>query len=393
MQIGQDATRERLSYIDGLRAVAVTGVVFCHAAMGSTIKGTHLWLDGGHGVDLFFVISGFCLSYPTLQKFIFTGKSDFDVVRFATHRIVRILPPYYLATLLLLLVAALSWFLGGAFAPPGTSPLHVQDIVSQVFFLDRGVRLASPPYWTLAVELRWYLLFPVMLALWIRAPRAFIAFALICSVAYFFTRAHNLDIGALPAFMLGIVAADMSLRNHPLCKYAPQVAMAALVAALLIEPFNWTPDEFGVDQHVLIWQANPGWYLASFAAVIAAGKVMWFRRLLSFPLITLVGVGSYSIYLMHYPIVVAVETAIGPTVPAFFVSIVAALIGGLLFYFAAEQWFCHGVVRARIYALIEPRLRTAYGWLERTLPAGALRRGVNAWEPMQPVPLRETQPL
>jgi peptidoglycan/LPS O-acetylase OafA/YrhL len=392
MQIGQDVARERLSYIDGLRAVAVTGVILCHAEMGSPIKGTHLWLDGGHGVDLFFVISGFCLSYPTLRKFIFTGKSDFDVVRFATHRIVRILPPYYLATLLLLLVAALSWFLGGRFAPPGTSPLHVKDIISQLLFLDRGVRLATPPYWTLVVELRWYLLFPAMLALWIRAPRAFIAFALVCSIAYFFTRAHNLDIGALPAFMLGIVAADMSIRNHPLCRYAPQLAAAGLIAAVLIEPFNWTPDEFGTDQHVLIWQANPGWYLASFAAVIAAGRVTWLRRMLSLPLITLIGVASYSIYLMHYPIVVAIEGAIRPTVPAFFASIVAALIGGILFYFAAEQWFCSGIVRNRLYAEVEPRLQIAYAWLERALPSGALRRGTT-WESNQSVPLRETQQL
>jgi peptidoglycan/LPS O-acetylase OafA/YrhL len=242
MRIGQDVARERLSYIDGLRAVAVTGVIFCHAEMGSPIKGWHLWIDGGHGVDRFFVISGFCLSYPTLRKFIFTGESDFDLVRFATHRIVRILPPYYLATLLLLLVAALSWFLGGPFAPPGTLPLHVKDIISQVLFFDRAVRLASPPYWTLVVELRWYLLFPAMLALWMRAPRAFIALAFACSLAYFCTRAHNLDLGALPAFMLGIIAADMSIRNHPLCRYAPHLAIGALVAAFLIEPFNWTPD-------------------------------------------------------------------------------------------------------------------------------------------------------
>jgi peptidoglycan/LPS O-acetylase OafA/YrhL len=121
--------------------------------------------------------------------------------------------------------------------------------------------------------------------------------------------------------------------------------------------------------------------------------VTWLRRVLSLPLIASVGVASYSIYLMHYPIVVAVESAIRPTVPAFLASAVAALIGGFLFYFAVEQWFCSGAVRARLYAQVEPRLRIAYTWLERTLPSGALRRPGSAWESNQPVPLRDTQQL
>jgi peptidoglycan/LPS O-acetylase OafA/YrhL len=373
MQIAEDTTRERLSYIDGLRAVAVIGVVLCHAEMGSPIKGYHAWIEGGHGVDLFFVISGFCLSYPTLRKFILNGKSEFDLVRFATHRVVRIMPPYYLATLLLLFVALLSRFLGGSFAPPGTLPLHPGDIVSQFLLVDRAVRLASPPYWTLLVELRWYILFPALLALWIRAPRAFIASAVLIFIAYFFTRAHSLDAGALPAFMLGIVAADMSIRNHALCKYAPQLAIAGVGIALLIEPYNWTPNEFGVDQNFLIWQANPGWYLAAFALVIAAGRVLWLRRLLSIPVVAFLGVASYSIYLMHYPIIVAIETATRGAVPAFLASVVAAVIGGVLFYFAVEQWFCGGFVRARLYAEVEPRLRFAHAWLERKLPSSVLR--------------------
>jgi len=314
-----------------------------------------------------------------LRKFVLNGKSDFDVVRFATHRVVRIFPPYYLATLVLLLVAALSWFLGGDFAPPGTVALHPIDIVGQLLLLDRGVRLASPPYWTLVIELRWYLLFPVLLALWIRAPRAFLVLASAISIAYFFTRARSLDIGALPAFMLGIVAADMSIRNHALCKYALRFAIAAVGVALLIEPFDWTPNRLGIDEHVVIWQANPGWYLAAFGLVIAAGRVLWLRRLLSIPFFAFLGVASYSIYLMHYPIVIAIESATRPTVAAFFASIVAALIGGVLFYFAVEQWFCGGVVRARLYALVEPRLRSAYAWLAQALPSSVLRPTERDW--------------
>jgi peptidoglycan/LPS O-acetylase OafA/YrhL len=52
--------------------------------------------QGSHGVELFFVLSGFCLAYPTLAK-LRAGKGSFDVARYAAHRIVRIAPPYYIA--------------------------------------------------------------------------------------------------------------------------------------------------------------------------------------------------------------------------------------------------------------------------------------------------------
>src|SRR5581483_4819865 len=54
-------------------------------------------LHGNHGVDLFFVLSGFCLSYPTLAKLRTEGTASFEIARYAAHRLVRIVPPYWLA--------------------------------------------------------------------------------------------------------------------------------------------------------------------------------------------------------------------------------------------------------------------------------------------------------
>src|SRR5690242_19069564 len=60
--------RHRIAYVDGLRAVAVLLVVAFHAAKYSGMSPAgpmaSLLRAGSHGVDLFFVLSGFCLSYP-----------------------------------------------------------------------------------------------------------------------------------------------------------------------------------------------------------------------------------------------------------------------------------------------------------------------------------------
>src|ERR1700728_4215260 len=98
----------RVEYIDGLRACAVLGVLFCHAALlmpawaSIAVSSTgaplywlgHALVEGAHGVGLFFVLSGLCLSYPTIKRLRQNGSAQFDLVRFAAHRIVRIFPPY-----------------------------------------------------------------------------------------------------------------------------------------------------------------------------------------------------------------------------------------------------------------------------------------------------------
>ncbi len=91
-----DGIPNRIGYIDGLRAVAVLSVVAFHAAIYGHVEQTRLLarivFQGHRGVELFFVISGFCLSYPTLLALSKGARPTFDIVKFGAKRIVRILP-------------------------------------------------------------------------------------------------------------------------------------------------------------------------------------------------------------------------------------------------------------------------------------------------------------
>jgi peptidoglycan/LPS O-acetylase OafA/YrhL len=366
-------SHERLPFIDGLRAIAALGVIVCHTEMVDPVHGQHVLLDLGHGVDLFFVLSGFCLAYPTLRKRASLGTASLNLGRFALHRIVRILPPYYFATLLLLGVGAISWLRGGVFAPPGTAPLTPMDVVGQFFMLDRGVALASPPYWTLLVETRWYVLFPALLALWMRWPRVFIVALIAIDIAYVGTRARSLDLGTLPAFMLGIVAAEVLVRQYWLSERTIPFALGviALAAAVALEPVITAPDLRGIEHYDLIYQSNPGWHLVAFFVVIAAGRAARLRKALSWSPLVFLGVASYSIYLMHYPIVIALGHAMRHGRLTFVGIVIAAVAGGVAFYYLAEQWFCGGPVRAWCYARLEPRLQLIGAWLCGAKPGDA----------------------
>src|SRR5581483_12332502 len=96
--------QQRLSYVDGLRAIAVLAVVVEHVAsylfQANSVPG-QITRSGMHGVDLFFVISGFCLSYPVIARLHEKGMATFDAVKYLAHRAVRILPPYYIAIVVL----------------------------------------------------------------------------------------------------------------------------------------------------------------------------------------------------------------------------------------------------------------------------------------------------
>ena len=93
--------KQRIAYIDGLRAVAILSVVVHHTAKynPSLALGAlrHTLLEGAHGVDLFFVLSGFCLSYPALAALRDGSTGRFDAVRYWARRLVRILPPFWIA--------------------------------------------------------------------------------------------------------------------------------------------------------------------------------------------------------------------------------------------------------------------------------------------------------
>jgi peptidoglycan/LPS O-acetylase OafA/YrhL len=310
------APRHRIGYIDGLRAIAVLAVVVAHSVAPG--------LGQSFGVMLFFVISGFCLSYPTLAKLQDHGAADFAVYRYAAHRVVRILPPYYIAIALLF---------GCAFFVPGLTRVSTLDMVRQALFLDWHTALLTGPFWSLPVEFRWYFLFPIGLWLWTRSPRAFFTTMFVVVVAAQATRATSVDLVALPAFLSGIVAAQLRVRHNQLARFALPLCIIMLVVAFLKSGTN----------------VNPAWEAAVFFLVVAAGAVPWFSRVLSMKWLTSIGLVSYSIYLIHAPVIQLAE--IRGAKPA-----VAAIIGiaaGYVFWYVAERPFLDGPLRARLISEFE----------------------------------------
>jgi peptidoglycan/LPS O-acetylase OafA/YrhL len=151
--------------LDGIRALAVIGVLLYHADLD--------WIPGGFlGVDVFFVLSGFLITSLILEEFDRSGRIDF--AKFYLGRARRLLPP-------LLLVLAVVAVAAAFFVRDAASQVRA-DTIASIFYVNNWWYILAdssyfefigrPPLlkhlWSLAVEEQFYLVWPAIAFLIVR---------------------------------------------------------------------------------------------------------------------------------------------------------------------------------------------------------------------------------
>ena len=145
-------TMERAYSLDGLRAIAVLIVMISHAGLGSIIP-------GGFGVTIFFFLSGYLITSLLVVEHQRAGRIDF--LGFFVRRAVRILPPMWIA---ILLVVAISQVF------PFGNPIVIGNIGYDLLFLTNYAQFDGHgsnipiPLWSLDIEEHYYLAFPFVFA-------------------------------------------------------------------------------------------------------------------------------------------------------------------------------------------------------------------------------------
>jgi peptidoglycan/LPS O-acetylase OafA/YrhL len=328
--------------IDGLRGIAILGVVLYHLEIGP--------LHGGFvGVDVFFVISGFLIT-NIIQREIATGTFSFR--RFYERRIRRIFPAFF-AVLLFTLVASVSLFLPSDLFALGKTSLATLLFASNVLFwrtsgyFDVSAELNPLLHtWSLAVEEQFYIGLPIVLLLVARlAPRrlrliigviAIISLAACVtlqgrhSTATFYLspfRAWELSVGALLA-----VGAMPAWRALALRQGLAIVALILLALSLTLT----TPGP-----------TFPGWQallpVGATAMLIHAGTSgdSVARQTLSFGPLVFVGRISYSLYLWYLPLLTLTRygRAFEPIGSWNWAVLAASITGATITYHLVEQPF------------------------------------------------------
>jgi len=319
--------------LESLRGIAILMVFFHHIDAfvlpqfyGASIKVPFLlWafvVEGNSGVSLFFVLSAFLLSLPFLKQA--AGGKRQSLVQFYKRRALRILPLYYAAVVF-----------GSLFTT--RQPPDLSNAIPYLVFLNSfvGYTVSLAPYsdvwWSLAAEVQFYLLLPLLpLFLSSRPGRVLGVGALVVFVYYYTAFVLQLLVGSFeeqlalaisvfgraPAFLLGIVAASIVLRSGDRIRErlaanvwvrngGADVAFLATWTAMALL-LRWVAG-YGYwkaeGQALHVWHILEGLLWAAIVVQLLLSPLR-LKTLFVNPALSRLGTLSYSIYILHVPLIV-----------------------------------------------------------------------------------------
>lgn len=312
----------RLDVLDGLRGIAILLVLWFHIwqkgwlaadipLAGRTLNVNWIPETGFIGVDLFFFISGFCLFYPYART-LFDGRRLQTTGEYAWHRARKIMPSYLVAIAVLLGLGVAHFDTPlETFRQVGLHLLFVHSWFGDTYGTIDGV------FWSLAVEVQFYVMFPLLCWAAMRKPWATFAAMFGVALAYRIG-AHALAgdhlgsfisqvLGVLDLFAAGMAAAYLyrllAVRRPRLAGTSWLWTIVALGALFAAECLSF--DLYHQRSH-LHWADN--WYvwgrtgLALAFVPLTLGSLFaarWWRATLANPAFVFLSVISYNLYLWH----------------------------------------------------------------------------------------------
>lgn len=310
--------RTRRPALDGLRALGALAVVVHHAWQYSGHPAPwNLWLQLSLGVALFFCLSGFLVYAPWAS-----GRPP-RIGRFYALRAARILPLYYLT-----LVAALVLLAGTG------HPRDIDDgralLGFAVFAQNYVPELAghlNPPTWTLAIEVTFYALVPLIGLLARRRVVVLVALTA-ASLAWSKLMPEPAVVRQTLLDVLGLFCVGMIARVLVEGRRVPKWLNRALLAGGAALVVTYATGRLG---HALgTLPAGIG-----FAAIVVACAAPDAPRLLSARPLAYLGTLSYGVYLWHYPVLLGLQAH--GLLPHSFAA-TCALVGAASVGLAALTW-------------------------------------------------------
>jgi peptidoglycan/LPS O-acetylase OafA/YrhL len=356
--------------LDGLRAICIAAVLFIHMPP----PGGHPWLAairdrGWYGVDMFFILSGFLITWILAVEVETSGTVDLG--RFYRARTLRLLPAY-ISTILLVLAGARLFEIA-----EGNESYRLADLWPLFLSYTLNIWMSATAiwpwgvshFWSLCVEEHFYLSWSVVMKRWgSRRVLSIALFAIPAVAAYrigwylwinhghlaapsrasFFriyyatdTRIDAILVGCALALLLREARLQGLWRRLECAAWFPPLALIATLGTIAwVTQHQWRIETFG---YTVMAMASSTLLLAIFLQ-----PQCWIARLLAARPLVHLGRVSYGIYLFHAPLLTGLEVKLrfSPQYiePARYLPVLLLLVFGsvgaaALHYYAVERRF------------------------------------------------------
>jgi peptidoglycan/LPS O-acetylase OafA/YrhL len=309
----------KLEFIEGMRALAALYVVIGHFCSMVDAK----FLDTGksiatpllralmapfwHGhlaVAAFIVLSGYSLQYGLFQR---GDGRVYGLGKFFKRRAMRILPAYYACLLLSYIVCRYVTIPNGANLPFRN---YVPIILMVHNWSPDWMYKINGVLWSIGIEAQLYLLFPFLILLMQKGSPLWLLITVTIPtvlVVNFVPGAGKTYCWFAILFVFGMMAAHFSYRPSltigPKAKTGIFLSVIGALATIAIVTFNLNQGKTAADTPILI-SSDIAFGLSTatflYAATVAPGS--WIEKIFSTKWMVKIGIFSYSLYLLHHPI-------------------------------------------------------------------------------------------
>jgi peptidoglycan/LPS O-acetylase OafA/YrhL len=363
--------------LDGLRAICIAAVLFIHMPAPSG----HPWVEtirsrGWYGVDMFFILSGFLITWILAVEAEATGTVNLG--RFYRARTLRLLPAY-LSTILLVLAGSQLFEIA-----QGNESYRLAHLWPLFLSYTLNIWIAATAiwpwgvshFWSLCVEEHFYLTWSAVMKRWgLRRVLRIALFAIPAVAAYrsgwylwmnhghlaapsrasFFriyyatdTRIDAILVGCALALLVRETRLQGLWRRLESAAWFPSLALlATLVTIGWVTQYHWRIETFG---YTVMAMASSTLLLAIFLQ-----PQCWIARLLAARPLVHLGRISYGIYLFHAPLLAGLEVKLRFSAqyiePARYFPVLSLLVLGSVGAAALHYW----AVERRFLAMRGPR--------------------------------------
>ncbi|MYM59626.1 acyltransferase family protein [Vibrio sp. OCN044] len=281
--------------INALRAIAVLGVIFFHA-------GVSVFEGGFLGVDVFFVISGFLITSHLIKDF---NSDDFSIIKFYDRRVRRIMPAL-IVTMLVTTVASFFFML------PYDLKNFGQSLVSSAFGANNILLYLTSGYWSLAAEFKplyhtwslgveeqYYFIIPIILMLFFSKGMYGYALSFLFLTSWIFSfnsQDLEFDFLSITNRFWELCSGSLLAIFYPKIKYSSD-KLSALGFLLIIASYV---SPYAISKSQAIYSILP--VVGTMLIILFSKKNGVVSKFCKNKPINILGFSSYSIYLLHQPL-------------------------------------------------------------------------------------------